>query len=125
MMIKPSAEFLKSITSDMITRVYSGRPGCMCGCLGSYWTNPKFKDASSSVCDTRQVSRILNRILKDPRAVLQDGYILYISNLVSKEREYVAYLYNDASEQSQTEREKIGLDYERRKSEWVKKGISW
>lgn len=31
-----AAEFLAALTPDKVLRVYSGKPGCGCGCKGSY-----------------------------------------------------------------------------------------
>ena len=30
------AALLASLTADTVTRLYSGKPGCCCGCLGKY-----------------------------------------------------------------------------------------
>ncbi len=71
-----------TLTPDKIERVYSGRQGCMCGCLGEYFS------------DQRNVTRILNILKNDKRTMLQDGYILYIDDqkIGDRERNYVAYL---------------------------------
>lgn len=41
------------ITANDIIRTYSGKPGCMCGCQGSYNENPKsFKAALTRMLKT-------------------------------------------------------------------------
>lgn len=41
------------ITANDIIRTYSGKPGCMCGCQGSYNENPKsFKAALARMLKT-------------------------------------------------------------------------
>ena len=73
---------IAEITPARVERVYSGRQGCMCGCLGTYSANP------------RQVTRVLNLLKKDPRTVVQSGYILHIDDKLigDRERNYVIYL---------------------------------
>lgn len=67
-----------------VERVYSGKQGCMCGCLGKYYKNPN-----------RMVKKVLNLLKADPRLMLQDSYILYIDfeSRDNNERNYVVYLH--------------------------------
>lgn len=46
---------------SQVTRVYSGRPGCMCGCRG------KYSDSDRS----RKI--IFNKIMKNPLRKVNDG----------------------------------------------------
>lgn len=85
--IKPSPEFLQGLTIDKVNRVYSGKPGCMCGCNGKYFTTGPM------------VKKVLNILQQDPRTmqmdgVLDDGIILFIPDRQVKtgERNYVVYL---------------------------------
>ena len=73
---------LAAITPAQVERVYSGRQGCMCGCLGKYSE------------DARNVKRILNILKSDTRTQIQDGYILYtdFDKVRDGERNYVVYL---------------------------------
>lgn len=73
------------ITTARIDQVYSGKQGCMCGCLGKY-----FKSG-------RMVTKVVNILKADPRTMLQDGYIVYIDFPRAKrdERSYVLYLKED------------------------------
>lgn len=66
------------ITLEQVTKVYSGKPGCMCGCLGKYY------EAGSAMA--KKVVRLINehngRIEENGEwAEVQIG-----------QREYVAYL---------------------------------
>jgi hypothetical protein len=82
--IKPIAatqEFFNSITPAMIDQVYSGKPGCMCGCNGTYWKTG------------RMVKKVLNILKQHPHAMVQDGYIIYIDYPQQCDlRNYVVYL---------------------------------
>jgi hypothetical protein len=41
---------------EKVVRVYSGRPGCACGCRGKYW--PKSDGAVPNPMAKRQIKRI-------------------------------------------------------------------
>nr|QMP83535.1 MAG: hypothetical protein [Caudoviricetes sp.] len=59
-----------------VTRVYSGRPGCMCGCQGKYYS-PTDKG----------FNRVLNTLLKQPDVNYQKNCAeTHVGNRV-----YVAY----------------------------------
>jgi len=75
---------LIGLNNAHVEQVYSGKQGCMCGCLGKYYTNPN-----------RMVTKVLNLLKADPRLMLQDGYILYIDfpQQDRDERNYVVYLH--------------------------------
>lgn len=70
------------ITPARIDQVYSGKQGCMCGCLGKYWNHGKM------------INKVLNILKADSRTMLQDGYIVYIDfqSRERDERNYVLYL---------------------------------
>lgn len=56
---------IKDVTVDMIARVYSGLPGCGCGCKGKYYDAPH-----------RMVKRVLNILQgldEDQRTPGSDG----------------------------------------------------
>ncbi len=67
-----------------VEQVYSGKQGCMCGCLGKYYMSP-----------SPMVTKVLRLLKADSRLMLQDGYILYIDfpQQGENERSYVAYLH--------------------------------
>lgn len=79
---------LSKLTVANIDRVYSGKHGCMCGCLGNYYESG------------RMLTKVLNILKADSRAVVQDGYIIHVKDdLVCRdagnnrtERNYVVYL---------------------------------
>jgi hypothetical protein len=61
-------------TLDKVTKVYSGKPGCMCGCNGK-WTYSSTAKADSGCEPTRNdsiVKRTFNKIMKDPDVVVDD-----------------------------------------------------
>lgn len=37
-----------TLTADEVGKVYSGKPGCGCGCRGKYWVHPAHADAESA-----------------------------------------------------------------------------
>lgn len=47
-----------------VERVYSGKPGCMCGCRGKY-TTPKQS--------ARSVKLIFNKVMNNPKHKIEDG----------------------------------------------------
>lgn len=73
---------IPTLTATNVERVYSGKPGCMCGCNGKYYDNGPM------------INKVLNILKNDPRTKIQDGYILYIDEIDLKqgERNYVVYL---------------------------------
>lgn len=75
---------LMSLNRAQVEQVYSGKQGCMCGCLGKYYKSPD-----------RMVNKVLNLLKADSRLMLQAGYILYIDfpQRGRDERNYVVYLH--------------------------------
>lgn len=87
---------LKSIKVAAVARVYSGKPGCMCGCNGRY---------SETKAQIARVVAIINAALAEGRAVTaEDGYVFLddthietyytrrgLSRQVQKGRVYCAY----------------------------------
>lgn len=43
---------------EKVVRVYSGHPGCACGCQGTYW--PENDDVPLTANDKRAIKRIYN-----------------------------------------------------------------
>lgn len=93
---------IKDITPDMVLKVYSGKQGCMCGCLGKYWANPNHLaeanaergyDYEPEEVSLKHVKRVLKILQEDPRAEL-DREILHIKSelVVPHERNFVVYL---------------------------------
>lgn len=68
-----STGYLQTITPAQVTSAYSGRPGCACGCNGTYWYAKAYQARSSknrgyAVLDEevndRMVMTIYNKIVK-------------------------------------------------------------
>ena len=64
-----------------VTKVYSGKPGCMCGCRGKYsYTahgaaedGPGY-DVSDSI-NERSVKIIFNKVMNNPDRKVEDGIV--------------------------------------------------
>lgn len=86
------------VIATNVVRVYSGKPGCMCGCLGKYWSAAKHAEAvglnrgyalSAEDISDKQVTRIVNTInsnLDKVTNVSEDWVEVTIGNRI-----YVAY----------------------------------
>lgn len=64
---------LRQVTPDAVMKVYTGKPGCGCGCNGRYWVNPAFvKKAEKGrgyTYEPRDISlREVTRVLKEVQA---------------------------------------------------------
>ena len=62
--------------SEQFERVYSGRPGCMCGCRGNYSSHKS------------SITRVVNKILSSPDHKREDNHVY----LDTPTRTYVAFL---------------------------------
>jgi hypothetical protein len=51
-------------TLDNVKTVYSGKPGCMCGCRGKYTTPEQ---------SARSVKLIFNKVMNNPAHKVEDG----------------------------------------------------
>lgn len=90
-----------NIVPEMVLQVYSGKQGCMCGCIGKYSVNPARKEEADKERGyeddvgggMREVKRVLRILQADSRAVVE-GHILYVPDqlLRNKERRYAIYL---------------------------------
>ena len=72
-----------SVNISRVTRVYNGKVGCMCGCLGKYSTNPAYKEevgkwrgypVSDDECSERSVKIITKKVLSNPNVQYEDNY---------------------------------------------------
>ena len=71
---------LMDLTSDQIRRVYSGKPGCGCGCRGKYFTDPK---------NIKRVLKAMKQLINNSKQVgVKDG----IAFVETDSRYYWAYL---------------------------------
>lgn len=73
---------VSTIDYARIDRVYSGKPGCMCGCRGTYSSNKG------------QITRVINKMKAiDTPKLLQDGYIVYIPTNSGHQDSHVYVIY--------------------------------
>ena len=98
--------FIKTITPEQVLRAYSGKPGCMCGCLGKYSNNPAYKaqlDAERGYEQPAtnrhmvQIKKVLKLLQGHPEAMLQDGNIIYLPRGAIENKNYVIYLIDSAA----------------------------
>ena len=70
---------------ENVTRVYNGRPGCMCGCNGKYSTNPAYREhvgkergypVSDEEVSLRSVKIIAKKVLTNPNAKWEANYVV-------------------------------------------------
>lgn len=89
-----------------ITRVYNGKIGCMCGCLGKYTGNPAFYDADGnstahigvdSAVSARSVKIIAKKVLSHPDVEFDDN----VAYVLDKVRNRVQAVYFAESVDSQ------------------------
>lgn len=94
--------FILGVKKEDVLSVYSGRCGCMCGCLGNHRYNPLHKDEASKDrgyavddedCSARSISIILNKVRKEylSTVALQDGYIIHVRD-EERNRQYAVYV---------------------------------
>lgn len=79
----PRAEVIEAINAlqpEMVERVYSGRPGCGCGCKGKYYG------------DARNIKRVLNAMKKNAETAEHLTYEKGVIAAVEDTRYYWAYL---------------------------------
>lgn len=98
--VEQAQAFIASVTPDMVLSVYSGRAGCMCGCLGNHRYNPLYRaeaskdrgyEVDADECSSRSISLTLNKLKKFANVELQDGYIIHFRD-EDRGRQYAAYV---------------------------------
>jgi hypothetical protein len=57
-----------------VEKVYSGKPGCMCGCRGKYSYAPGHGDGKYDVVNERSVKLLFNKVMKHPDVKTEPGY---------------------------------------------------
>ena len=91
---------ISTLTTDDVLSVYSGRPGCACGCRGNHRGNPKHEVELGKETDfsARSVASILRAVKAAPVEALQfDDETMWIST-VDDARERIVYLTKAARE---------------------------
>jgi hypothetical protein len=82
---------------DKIVKVYNGRIGCMCGCLGKYSYTAKGAVEHSPGYDVsdfvneRSVKIIAKKILSNPLAKFEDNYA-YVEDRVNNKMQMVVFI---------------------------------
>ncbi len=91
---------------NKVTRVYSGRKGCACGCRGNYSTASQYRDSRPSYqhdsddgISDRAVKSIVNKVTKficDPtsdvaRVIVDDRHGDWIAVDMKHDRTYTIY----------------------------------
>ena len=87
---------LVALTPDRVERVYSGRPGCMCGCRGSYRYSRRHAPADAERGDVNdaQVRKVLATLQANVEHVEADEdcfhadingrrFVVFVSEVVS------------------------------------------
>ena len=61
---------------EKVAKVYSGKVGCMCGCLGKYSFNEgvPHEDWQGKV-NVRTVKMFVKQLMSDPAVKYEDGYM--------------------------------------------------
>lgn len=81
---------IDALTTDDVRSVYSGTPGCCCGCRGTHTVNPRFRsevatargyDVADDECNASVIARILNTIKRHDE---------HGTATIETERDYVA-----------------------------------
>lgn len=89
----------RTIPTQHIVRAYAGRPGCACGCKGTYYCASAESDESEGATyNPGMVTKIARIVATDPTTKLQKGFddekILFLE--FSPTRNYTLYLSPDA-----------------------------
>jgi hypothetical protein len=56
-----------------VEKVYSGKPGCMCGCRGKYSYAQGRGDGKYDVVNERSVKILFNKIMNNPARKVEDN----------------------------------------------------
>lgn len=77
------------IDVNKVSKVYSGRPGCACGCRGNYFSSSKFPSEGKVVND-KMVARVV-KLFNDNLDKVEDyGDGIFVYN-PSENRTYTVY----------------------------------
>jgi hypothetical protein len=60
-----------------VQKVYSGKPGCMCGCRGKYSYAAGCTESEYDVVNERSVKILFNKVMNNPAHKVEDG-IAYV-----------------------------------------------
>ena len=70
----PATPSIMKITPDDVGDVYTGKPGCMCGCRGNYWSHPAHAGDSGGPHkpSLKMVHKVLNHLKANAAEVEAD-----------------------------------------------------
>jgi hypothetical protein len=57
-----------------VEKVYSGKPGCMCGCRGKYSYAQGCEEGYDDQVNERSVKLIFNKVMNHPDRIVEPGY---------------------------------------------------
>lgn len=77
---------LKGIKIENINRIYSGKPGCMCGCRGNYQEGAKAQRILANMATYAEAN---NLEIQSQPGIGEDATILYVEG---EQRVYAVYL---------------------------------
>lgn len=93
---------LPNLTVDQVTNVYSGKPGCACGCRGKYSYNTRFRNLpiinrgyafTDSDFNDRMVKRVVNLVkAADVDDLVFDDDGDWVAFNLSDNRTYTVYV---------------------------------
>jgi len=56
-----------------VQKVYSGKPGCMCGCRGKYSYASGCEEGYDDQVNERSVKILFNKVMNNPKHKIEDG----------------------------------------------------
>jgi hypothetical protein len=56
-----------------VKKVYTGKPGCMCGCRGKYSYTAGCAESDYDEVNERSVKIIFNKVMNNPKHKVEDG----------------------------------------------------
>lgn len=63
--------YVTKVRADRVAKVYSGRPGCMCGCVGKWRYRP---GAAGPGYEVDRSDRSVEALVRSMNALLSEGY---------------------------------------------------
>jgi hypothetical protein len=97
----------RNMDISKIIKVYNGKCGCMCGCIGKYSYNPANKDLGSKdrgytvhddECSERSVKILAKKILSNPNVKFESSWAFVEDRKANKNQ--VIYFVDIASAQA-------------------------
>lgn len=73
-----------------VIKAYSGKPGCMCGCNGT-WTYQTDDENRWHNVNPRVVSRVYNKVMKSPLTKFEKLGDVNVAHIKTDDRVYAVY----------------------------------